>query len=58
MGMLFAVLAALTWAYLDIVSGPHFSSFAHAWNSVVRFAFFAIVVSLTTYGNTPATARG
>jgi diguanylate cyclase (GGDEF)-like protein len=49
MGMLFALLAALTWAYLDVVSGPHFSDFAHVWNSVVRFAFFVIVVSLTTY---------
>jgi len=49
MGVLFAALAAITWAYLDIAFGPHFSSFAHAWNAVVRFAFFVIVLLLTLY---------
>jgi diguanylate cyclase (GGDEF)-like protein len=49
MGMLFAVLAAITWAYLDIVSGPHFSAFAHSWNTGVRFAFFVIVLLLIMY---------
>jgi diguanylate cyclase (GGDEF)-like protein len=49
MGVLFAALAAITWAYLDIAFGPHFSSFAHAWNAVVRFAFFVIVLLLTMY---------
>ena len=47
--MLFAVLGAVTWNALDVATTNGISGPIHAWNGLVRFLFFVIIVSLIAY---------
>ncbi len=46
-GIIFAVIAALTWEFVELVSGHEFSNhLISAWNTFIRFGFYIIIVYL------------